>query len=264
MFQKSKISNGVKSFLVALKFLTILPVGKDWEIQDKELAKSVSYFPLVGALIGLLLVAVDFIFGPLFPDAIVNLFILIILIIVTGALHLDGFMDSIDGLFSGQNKNRILEIMRDSKIGSFGILAVICLLSLKFSFLNEMQPAVRYPVLILMPALSRWGVVYLAKIYPYARKGKGIGEPFAKLVGEKELIGATLFMAILIGLLLQLKGIVIWLGVFMVLILLGRWINRKISGMTGDTYGAIIETIEVVFLVSVYCINSINLSLYAP
>lgn len=252
----------MKSFLIALKFLTILPVGKNLEIQDKELAKSASYFPLVGALIGLLLVAVDFIFRPLFPDSIVNLFILITLILITGALHLDGFMDSIDGLFSGQDKKRILEIMRDSKVGSFAVLAVICLLLLKLSFLNEIQTNVRYSTLILMPALSRWGVVYLIKIYPYARKTTGTGEPFARLVGTKELIGATLFMAILIGLLLQLKGIIVWLAVFVVLILLSRLISKKIGGMTGDTYGAIIETLEVVTLVSVYFIYSLKFILY--
>ncbi len=252
----------MKSFLTALKFLTILPVHKKMDIQDKKLAKSAGYFPLVGALIGLLLVAVDFILRPFFPDSIVNLFILITLILVTGALHLDGFMDSIDGFFSGQNKKRILEIMRDSRIGSFGILAVICLLLLKLSLLNEIQFSIRYSTLILMPALSRWSVVYLAKIYPYARKSKGTGEPFAKLVGKKELIIATLFMAVLIGLLFQLKGIIIWLGAFVILILLGRWINKKIDGMTGDTYGAMIEIIEIIILISIYCISSINLGLY--
>lgn len=240
----------MNSFLTALKFLTIFPVHKKMDIQDKQLAKSAGYFPLVGALIGLLLVAVDFILRPFFPDSIINLFILITLILVTGALHLDGFMDSIDGLFFGQNKKRILEIMRDSKIGSFGILAVICLLLLKLSLLNEIQFPIRYSALILMPALSRWSVVYLAKIYPYARKSKGTGKSFAKLVGKKELIIATLFMAILTGLLFQLKGIIIWLGAFAILILLGRWINKKIGGMTGDTYGAMIETIEVVILIS--------------
>lgn len=248
----------IKSFLIALKFLTIFPVGKNLKIQDKKLAKSASYFPLVGALIGLLLIAVDFILRPFFPDSIVNLFILITLILVTGVLHLDGFIDSTDGLFSSQNKKRILEIMRDSKVGSFAITAVICLLLLKFSLLNEIQLNIRYSTLILMPALSRWGVVYLAKIYPYARKTRGTGEPFARLVGTKELIKATLFMAILIGLLLQLKGIIVWLAVFVALILLSKWINKKIGGMTGDTYGAIIETIEVVFLIFVYLLTNIT------
>ncbi len=252
----------MKSFLIALKFLTILPVGRNLEIQDKELAKSASYFPLVGALIGLLLVGIDFIFRPFFLGSIVNLFVLITLILITGALHLDGFMDSVDGLFSGKDKNRILEIMRDSKVGSFAVLAVICLLLLKLSFLNEIQPNIRYSTLILMPALSRWGVVCLAKIYPYARKTAGTGEPFARLVGAKELIRATLFMAILTGLLFQLKGIIVWLAVFAVLILLSKWINKKIGGMTGDTYGAIIETLEVVILVSVYFIYSLKFILY--
>lgn len=247
----------MKYFLVALKFLTILPVGKNWEIQDKELAKSASYFPLVGALIGLLLVAVDFILRPLFPDSIVNLFLLITLILVTGALHLDGFMDSIDGLFSGKDKNRILEIMRDSRTGAFAVVAVFCLLLLKLSFLNEIQPNVRYATLILMPVLSRWAVVYAIWDYPYARNTSGTGEPFARLVGVREFISATVFAAILVIFLMQFKGIIIWSIAFLFLLLVARWISKKIGGMTGDTYGAIIEILEVVTLVSVYFIYSL-------
>ena len=246
----------MKSFLIALKFLTALPVGKNLAIQDNELAQAAGYFPLVGALIGLLLVVADFIFKPLFPDSIVNLLILITLLLITGTLHLDGFMDSIDGLFSGKDKNRILEIMRDSRVGSFAVLAVVCLLLLKLYFLNEIQSNIYYSTLILMPAFSRWSVVCLAKIYPYARDTAGTGEPFARLVGTKELIKATLFMAILTVFLMQLKGIMVWLAVFTALIFLSGWINKKIGGMTGDTYGAIIETLEVVTLISVYLIYS--------
>lgn len=252
----------MKSFLVALKFLTIFPVGKKLTLQDEELAKSAIYFPLVGALIGLSLVAVDFVLRPLFPNLIINLFILITLILITGVLHLDGFMDSIDGLFSGQNRNRILEIMRDSKIGAFAVAAVIFLLLLKLSFLNEIQLDIRYSILILMPVLSRWTIVYSAWKYPYARKGEGLGKSLAKLVSKRDLVGTTIFVVILSILLLRLKGILILFIIFGALFLLTKWINKKIGGMTGDTYGAIIETIEVVFLVLVYCINSINLSLY--
>jgi len=252
----------MKSFLIALKFLTIIPISKKLALQDEELAKSAIYFPLVGALIGLLLVAVDFIFRYIFPDSIVNLFILITLILITGALHLDGFMDSIDGLFSGKDKNRILEIMRDSKRGTFAVVAVILLLLLKLSFLNEIQFNIRYPILILMPALSRWAVVYSAWQYPYAREGEGLGKSLAKLVNKRDFVGATIFVVVLSSLLLRLKGIIILFIVFGFLLLLTKWINKKIGGMTGDTYGAIIETLEVVTLVSVYCINSLNLYLY--
>ncbi len=249
------IKNEAKSFLTALTFLTIFPVGKKLKIQEKELAKSAAYFPLAGALIGLLLAAVDFILKPFFPNSIVNLLTLITLILITGALHLDGFMDSVDGLFSGKDKNGILEIMRDSRIGAFAVVAVIFLLLLKLSFLSEIQPDIYYQILILMPALSRWAAVYSAWQYPYARKTGGLGKPFAELVGIKELIKATFFMAILTGLLLQLNGIIIWLAVFTVLFLLARQINKKIGGMTGDTYGAIIEISEVVILISAYCIS---------
>ncbi len=245
----------MKSFLIALKFLTVFPAGKELDIPKNDLAKSAFYFPLVGVLIGLSLIAVDFILKPFFPDSIVNLFILLALILVTGALHLDGFMDSIDGLFSGGDKNRILEIMRDNKMGAFAVVAVIFLLLLKLSFLNEIQPDIRYSILILMPALSRWTAVYSAWRYPYARKGEdGLGKLLAKLVGKKEFIGATIFVLILSGLLLRLKGIIILCLLFGIIFLLAKWINKKIGGMTGDTYGAIIEIAEAAILIFVYCL----------
>ncbi len=245
----------IKSFLIALKFLTIFPVGKNLDMQKRGVAQSMVYFPLVGALIGLLLVAVDFIFKIFFPSFIVNIFILIFLALITGALHLDGFIDSMDGLLSGKGEKKILKIMRDSRIGSFGVLAVIFLILLKLSFLNEIVSGIRYPILILMPIISRWAVVYAAKKFPYARETSGTGEPFAKFIGTRELIYATVFTAILAILLMQLKGIIILFIAFLILLLLTSWINKKIHGMTGDTYGAIIEIVEVVILISAYFIN---------
>ncbi len=251
----------MKSFLTALKFLTIIPLGKVKGVEDqRKLARSIIYFPLVGILIGSVLVAIDFILKPFFPGSLVNLVILVALVVITGALHLDGFMDSMDGLFSGQNKNRILEIMRDSRVGSFATVALVLLLLLKLFFLNEIQSDIRWPVLILMPALSRWTVIYSAWLYPYARReGGGLGKVFAKSVSKRGFIGATILIIILSGLLLRLKGIITLLIVFGVLFWLTRWINKKIGGMTGDTYGAIIEVVEVVTLITVYSVNFLNL-----
>lgn len=249
----------MKSFLIALKFLTTISFGKNLNMQDKELARSALYFPLVGALIGLILVAVDFVFKIFLPGPIVNVFILVILALITGALHLDGFIDSMDGLLSGREKKKILEIMRDSRIGSFGVLAAIFLILLKLSFLNEIVSEIRYPILIIMPVISRWAAVYAAWNYPYARDTSGTGEPFAKLAGAKEFIGATVFAAILAIFLMRFKGIIIWLAAFLFLLLLTKWINKKIGGMTGDTYGAIIEIMELIILILAYLINLIFL-----
>ncbi len=253
----------MKSFLTALQFLTIFPLGRAGSRENnRELAQSAMYFPLVGALIGSILVVVDLISRLFFPQLIVNLFILIVLVLITGALHLDGFIDSMDGLLSGKKKKKILEIMRDSRVGSFGVLAAIFLVLLKLSFLNEIVSYIRYPILIIMPVVSRWAAVYTIWKYPYARDTSGIGKSFAKLVRGKELIVATIFTALLVISLLTFKGVVIWLVVFLVLLIMTNWISKKIGGMTGDTYGAIVEIAEIVVLISASLINSINLYLH--
>lgn len=242
----------MKSFFLALGFLTIIPVGKVFGARDdKELAKSVRCFPLAGATIGLLLIVADFILRPFFSEFIVSLFILIVLITATGALHLDGFIDSIDGLFSGRDKKRMLEIMLDSRAGAFGTIAVICLLLLKFSFLNEIQSDIRYFALIFMPIISRWAAVYAIYKYPHAET-KGAGEIFANLVNFKDFILATLFTLFLAAILLRFNGLIIWSIIFIILFLLTKWINKKLGGLTGDIYGGLIEITEIVILILVY------------
>ncbi len=247
----------MKSFLRAINFLTVIPFDKNLSMERKEVAESSLYFPLVGALMGLLLVVIDFLFGSFFPEHILNLFVIISLIALSGSLHLDGFIDAADGFFSGKSRERILEIMKDSRVGAFGVISVFCLLLLKLSFLNEIQPEMRYAVLILMPTISRWTIVFNAFKYPYARKTSGAGEPFARLVGKKELTGATILTFLLTFFLLRIQGLAVWLAVFMTVFLIGRWINEKIGGMTGDVYGALVEVSEVAFLIFIYLINSI-------
>ena len=246
----------MKSFLTALKFLTVLPFGKKLEFQEKELAKSTGYFPLVGVLIGLLLVAVDFILSPFFSNSIVNLFILITLIVITGALHLDGFMDAVDGLFGGQDQDEKLRIMKDTQTGSFGIVALIVLLLLKFTLISELSGERIFPlILILMPALGRWSMVSAMPFYPYPRK-KGTGS-FTKFVEKKDVLIATVIMFVLTIGLLRLEGLILLFGTFIFMVLITQLISRKIGGMTGDTYGALNEVIEVVILISAYGLNKI-------
>jgi adenosylcobinamide-GDP ribazoletransferase len=244
----------MKSFLRAINFLTVIPFDKYLSMEREEVAQSSSYFPLVGALMGLFLVLVNAVLGPVFSDQITNLFILVALVALSGGLHLDGFVDSADGLFSGKDKKGALEIMKDSRVGAFGILSLIFLVLFKFSLLNEIDFSIKAAVLILMPALSRWTIVFNGFFYPYARQGQGAGEPFANLVGKKELIEASIFTFFLSFFFLGAQGLLAWLIVFLFNLLLGKLIEKKIKGMTGDTYGALVEVAEVVFLIAVYFI----------
>ena len=105
-----------------------------------------------------------------------------------------------------------------------------------------------------MPIISRWAAVYAIKKFPYARKTPGIGKSFAEFVGKREFVWATVFTAALVILLLGFEGMVIWFFAFLILLPLTAWINKKISGQTGDTYGAIIEITELAVLIIAYFI----------
>ncbi len=237
----------MKSFLIALKFLTILPVGKKLDIQDKELAKSIKYFPLIGILIGCILASVNFLFSLIFSSIIVSVIILISLIWVTGGLHLDGFMDTVDGLFGGMNKGKRLRIMRDSRIGSFAVIAFVSLFLLKFTLILELSGQKLFPlILILMPALGRWSMVCAMPFYGYPRK-KGMGS-FIKFILKKDVLIASIIMFTFAMGLLKWKGLILLVATFVFMLLITKFISRKIKGMTGDTYGALNEIVEVLFL----------------
>lgn len=238
----------MKNFVIALQFLTRITLNKELEVNDRALAESAKYFLLIGILIGLFLVAVDWLFSFIFPPTVVNVLILISLIWVTGAIHLDGFMDSIDGLFGGKTKKESLAIMRDSKIGSFGIIAAICLFLLKFVLLQELSGSIRVSALILMPVLGRWAMVCAMPLSPYARK-KGKAS-FTGLVNVKTVVIASIVMFGSAFILLKpINVLLVLVSAFFFMLLITQFVKKKIGGMTGDTYGALNEVIEVVVLI---------------
>ena len=252
----------MKYFLIALKFLTNLPVAKNLEFQEEILAKSVKYFPLAGILIGLILAGINFLFSFIFPPIVVSAIILISLIWITRGFHLDGFMDTIDGLFGGSDKNERLSIMKDPQVGSFGVVAAVSLLLLKFTLILELSGQKIFPfILILMPALSRWSMVLAMPFYSYPRE-KGTGS-FTKFVKKKDALLATIIIFVFVVGLLKLEGLILLFFAFIFTLLITKLISGKIGGMTGDTYGALNEIIEVIILAAAYLIMSGNLNLYA-
>lgn len=251
----------MKSFLIALKFLTIFPLAKELELQEETLAKSAKYFPLIGILIGSILVGVYFLFSFIFPPIIVSVIILISLTWITRGFHLDGFIDTVDGLFGGMDKDERLKIMKDVQIGSFGVIALVSLLLLKFTLILELSSQKLFPlVLILTPGFSRWSMVLSMPLYFYPRN-KGTGS-FTKLVKKRDVLIASIIMFIFAIGLLRLEGLILLFSAFIFMLLITQLISRKIGGMTGDTYGALNEIMEVIILASAYLINSVNLNLY--
>ena len=239
---KSKL---ITRLIIALQFLTRLPIKFRVDFTPKNMGKSMIYYPVIGTLIGFILLALNSFFAIFWSNLAVNALILVSLIIITGGLHLDGYMDTIDGIFSGRNRKKILDIMRDSRVGAHGVTGAFILLLLKFVFLTEINNQIQLEALLLMPTFSRWAMVYASALYPYARKGEGLGKAHAEFVGKKEVLFTSLWTVILAGLLLSFNGILIFIFVWIATVLIIKVMTNKIKGLTGDCYGAINELIEV-------------------
>lgn len=237
----------MKQFFTALGFLTLLPYPKNTDFEGKDLGRSMALFPLVGLLLGLMLLLLNSFLSPYLPERLVNIIIISLLIIVTGGLHMDGFMDTLDGIGGGNNKERILTIMRDSRVGAFGAIGLILLLLIKWEALNSISGEMKGAALLLMPVISRGGQVLLTYLSPYART-EGVGRPFADGLNKKALTVAiviTLILSLVSG---GFAGILIAVIGGLFTLWWSRFFIRKIDGITGDVIGALNELLEVMVL----------------
>jgi adenosylcobinamide-GDP ribazoletransferase len=235
-------------FLIALQFLTIIKVSKRLDITEESLARSMNYFPVVGLCIGLILVSARWTMAFVLPSPVVDVLVIAILVVLTGALHLDGFADAVDGLAGRDDREKTLAIMRDSRIGAFALVGIVLLLLLKTTTLTNIPLSVKDKALLLMPVLGRWATVPLAVFFPYARSGSGTALAFTRFAGIRELIlSFVIALAIAVGL-FQFKGLVIFMVVALVSLFFGFFFKARIGGVTGDIMGAACEVSEVIVL----------------
>ena len=235
---------------MALKFLTIIPLPKQREVSSEELGRSIGYFPLVGIIIGLILVGLNWLLSLLLPPAVVNALLITCLAVISGALHLDGFVDTCDGIAGHKTPEERWEVMHDSRAGGFGIVGVVLLLLVKYILLNNIPGPLMVLTLLLMPVLSRWAMVYAVSAYPYARP-TGLGKVFKQGASWPRLVIATLITLVVAISLAQLAGLAIMFAIWVIVIVMAAYLKRKFSGLTGDTYGAINELAEVGVLIFV-------------
>lgn len=234
-------------FLLALQFLTRLPVTVKGEVDDKKMARSMSWFALVGLLLGALGAGVHALASLVFALPVSNFLTLAFLIFLTGNLHGDGLMDTADGFFCGRSRDRMLEIMRDSLVGSHGVMAGILIITGKLVLLGQMPQGMQGIAFILALSLGRWSQVYGAALYPYARTGGGVAN-FTSHVGYGELLFNSVTVVAITLFLLNLKGIILLGAVLAGTALLQLYSSKKIGGITGDTLGATNECIELLSL----------------
>ncbi|MFH1003656.1 MAG: adenosylcobinamide-GDP ribazoletransferase [Chloroflexota bacterium] len=233
-------------FLAALRFLTILPVpGR--EATAGEVGGATAYFPVVGIIIGLVLAGLDWLLGWLLPPAVVSGLLLVALVVLSGALHLDGFIDTCDGL-SGRTVAERWRVMRDSRVGAFGIAGAFCLLLVKYLALASLPPSLTTASLLLLPVTSRWAMVYTIFGFPYARPS-GLGEAFKRGTGWPQLAAATLVAVAVAWVLFRLAGVVILAGIWLLTLAVAAYLRRRLAGLTGDSYGAVNELAEAGLLI---------------
>jgi len=249
---RSVFQSQYTEFLAAMRFLTVLPVPGSTQIFDKEestprLVIGCEYFPLVGLLLALLLWLLVLILAPLVPQLVLAALLVVALVILTGGLHLDGLMDSCDGLFGGSTRAHKLEIMRDSRVGSFGVLGATCIVLLKFTLFASIRAhSLPFALLIALPS-ARWAMVLMLRVFPGARPS-GLGAAFHQAVTTERLLVAGIVALAIVLIAGQLIGLLVWVAVTTAALLLGFWIYKSIGGLTGDSYGAIEEVAEVVAL----------------
>ncbi len=238
------------SFLAALRFLTIFRVRRWGEVTPEALARSTGYFPLVGIIIGLILAGAYWLLHFILPSNVVSGLLLVGVAVLSGGLHLDGFIDTMDGIGGHKTAEARWQVMRDSGAGAFGIAGVFLLLLVKYTSLTSVPPTVMMPTLVLMPTVSRWAMVYAVFAYPYARPS-GLGTVFKEGTSwHRFLIATSITLAVTIPL-FRLAGLVIMLGVWLTTLAMAYYLKGKFSGLTGDTYGAINEVAEVTALIMV-------------
>ena len=233
----------MKSLLASIAFCTRIPIRVEFTAED--VGRAARWFPVVGALLGLLYMALSRGLAPYLPSLVVAILILTADALITGALHHDGLADAADGLGGGKTRDDCLRIMRDHAIGSYGATALILLLGLKAAAIGVLVAANRWSAyLILAPIIGRWNIVLLSRWLPYARPSEAV----SRHVGNAELIWATIFCAAIAFPLERWHGAICWGTAALSAVVFGRFCRRKIGGVTGDTLGASEQIGEAVVL----------------
>ncbi len=242
-FQKIKgffIMGIFKDISCSIGFLSTIPIVLKSDI-DFSSVNMKPYFPIVGLIIGILVATFDRIIGFFFPLYISSWLDVVMLIFLTGGLHLDGLADSADGLFSHRPLNQVLDIMKDSRIGTMGVLALVSVLGIKYLGLTGIHTH-RFLLISIIPAYSRTSMVIAMKYLKYCRKDGTAKIFFKEEVTVKDFV---LFLPLMCISFLVLKvGILINISFFLISFLIIFFYKKKLGCITGDTLGCMCEIVE--------------------
>ncbi|RLM20313.1 adenosylcobinamide-GDP ribazoletransferase [Brenneria alni] len=244
----------LRLFLATLQFMTRIPVPERWTqgLDMRQYVRGIIVFPFIGLIVGGAAGAVFVVLAPWSGVPLAALAYVLALALITGAFHLDGLADTCDGVFSARPREKMLEIMRDSRLGTNGGLALIIIVVAKVLVVSELALRGTSMLAILTAAsvAGRTAIVLLMYRQRYAREGKGLGNLYIGRVSGGEAL-ATLTGGVLLVGLLGVVPALLALGITLMIIwLMGIYLRRRLGGQTGDTLGAAAEIGELVFLLA--------------
>lgn len=245
----------MKVFFATLGFLTRLPAPSQEMLSPEEFKKGIVYYPIVGVITGILMALVYgicFVWAAPLPAAIMAV---MAQACITGGFHLDGLSDSFDGLFSARDRDRMLEIMRDSRVGTFGVLSIFFVLLLKISVLFSLSYEEALIAILLYPAAGK-AVTPILMHSRYARETQGLGSIYLSEAYTGRMVFAMVlgFLMILIGYFIlgnPMAGLIATLCACTIAAFFRRYCQKVLGGMTGDTLGCGAELCEVIFLLAI-------------
>jgi len=245
----------MKSLLVAVSFLTRIPVSVE-AATEREIGRSALWFPIVGMLVGGILLGSYLVFHLIFPALVAKVLVLVVLILISGAFHLDGLADTIDALYGGKDREDALRIMKDPHVGAMGVIAIVAVLLLKTAAAVSLSEPCFRGALLTMPIVAH-GAMVAALALPYARPS-GLGKAFADHRSHWDIVLAALLTFGAAFALLKFSGVgalLIALGAAGLLVSLA-W--RKVRGITGDVCGAVNEVAEAGFLLALTALAPVS------
>lgn len=250
----------MKSFFTGLQFLTRISLVREDEWRVEDFGRSVKFFPLIGAVLGVIYAFFAYAIyfwlphrGIVLPSHVASVIMLVLPLLMTGGLHCDGFMDTMDGIFSGRSRERMLEIMKDSRVGSNGVVGFGLWIVTAWAILQDLTPLALCEAMFAMPVIARLMMAAVIRLYPYARP-EGMGKAFAEHSEGYALTFAVISAIILIAP-LGVKAFIALAVCASFTKFFASFVTKKIGGVTGDIYGAVTMLSELLVLFS-YIVSS--------
>lgn len=234
----------IKGFILALQFLTRLPINIPIDFNDENLRRSTFFYPLIGLILGGL-ASLPYLYLASYNVNIASFLSLLVMIILTGGLHLDGLSDTADGFFSNKDKENTLEIMKDSRIGAFGVLSLILLILFKYILISSF--VYNLPLALILSMANSRLVVILEIVFKKVARPGGLGDMLHASKPKNYVLVSSIIYIVFLSF-LDLSYLLPLIGALIMAELIAKCSYKKIEGLTGDLYGAIIEITEAISL----------------